>query len=105
MNNDIIESILQRMRHELYPIPTRSTSSLGTGDALATLGRYVRYRQHYARVLCADAEYSVLFDAYVSGSRGLILDRDSRIEGTGRPRAEASFLPEVTDAVVKAPDA
>jgi cysteine synthase A len=28
----------------------------------------------------------------------------SRIEGIGRPRVEASFLPEVIDAMVKVPD-
>nr|WP_132712415.1 PLP-dependent cysteine synthase family protein [Pseudomonas aeruginosa] len=61
--------------------------------------------QHCTRVLCADAERSVFFDAYVSGDRGLTLDCGSRIEGIGRPRVEASFLPEVIDAMVKVPDA
>ena len=47
----------------------------------------------------------MFFDAYVSGDRGLTLDCGSRIEGIGRPRVEASFLPEVIDAMVKVPDA
>ncbi|HCG0199128.1 TPA: pyridoxal-phosphate dependent enzyme, partial [Pseudomonas aeruginosa] len=104
-NNNIAESIFQQMRHEPYPTPTWLISSPGTGGTLATLGRYVRYRQHCTRVLCADAERSVFFDAYVSGDRGLTLDCGSRIEGIGRPRVEASFLPEVIDAIVKVPDA
>lgn len=104
-NNNIAESIFQQMRHEPYPTPTWLISSPGTGGTLATLGRYVRYRQHCTRVLCADAERSVFFDAYVSGDRGLTLDCGSRIEGIGRPRVEASFLPEVIDAMVKVPDA
>jgi cysteine synthase A len=33
------------------------------------------------------------------------LDCGSRIEGIGRPRVEASFLPDVIDAMVKVPDA
>ncbi|HBO3680332.1 TPA: PLP-dependent cysteine synthase family protein [Pseudomonas aeruginosa] len=104
-NNNIAESIFQQMRHEPFPTPAWLISSPGTGGTLATLGRYVRYRQHCTRVLCADAERSVFFDAYVSGDRGLTLDCGSRIEGIGRPRVEASFLPEVIDAMVKVPDA
>ena len=45
-NNNIAESIFQQMRHEPYPTPTWLISSPGTGGTLATLGRYVRYRQH-----------------------------------------------------------
>jgi cysteine synthase A len=56
-------------------------------------------------VLCADAERSVFFDSYQSGDRSLRLDCGSRIEGIGRPRVEASFLPQVIDALVKVPDA
>jgi cysteine synthase A len=80
-------------------------SSPGTGGTTATLGRYVRYRQHCTRVLCADAERSVFFDFYQSGDASLRLDCGSRIEGIGRPRVEASFLPKVIDAMVKVPDA
>jgi cysteine synthase A len=56
-------------------------------------------------VLCADAERSVFFDYYRSGDANLRLDCGSRIEGIGRPRVEASFLPKVIDAMVKVPDA
>jgi cysteine synthase A len=56
-------------------------------------------------VLCADAERSVFFDYYRSGDASLRLDCGSRIEGIGRPRVEASFLPKVIDAMVKVPDA
>jgi len=56
-------------------------------------------------VLCADAERSVFFDYYRSGDASLRLDCGSRIEGIGRPRVEASFLPQVVDAMVKVPDA
>jgi cysteine synthase A len=56
-------------------------------------------------VLCADAERSVFFDYYQSGDASLRLDCGSRIEGIGRPRVEASFLPKVIDAMVKVPDA
>jgi cysteine synthase A len=46
----------------------------------------------------------VFFDHYVSGNARLTLERGSRIEGIGRPRVEASFLPGVLDAMVKVPD-
>lgn len=104
-NNNIAESIFQQMRHERFPEPSWLVSSPGTGGTLATLGRYVRYRQLGTRVLCADAERSVFFDSYVSGDRSLSLDCGSRIEGIGRPRVEASFLPQVIDAMCKVPDA
>ena len=51
-----------------------------------------------------DAERSVFFDHYVSGDPRLTLERGSRIEGIGRPRVEASFVPGVMDAMVKVPD-
>lgn len=104
-NNNIAESIFQQMRFERHPEPTWLISSPGTGGTTATLGRYVRYGQHSTRVLCADAERSVFFDYYRSGDATLRLDCGSRIEGIGRPRVEASFLPKVIDAMVKVPDA
>ncbi len=104
-NNNIAESIFQQMRHESRPVPDWLVSSPGTGGTLATLGRYVRYRQHSTRVLCADAERSVFFDSYVSGDPSLTLDCGSRIEGIGRPRVEPSFMPDVLDAMCKVPDA
>ncbi len=104
-NNNIAESIFQQLRYERHPEPSWLISSPGTGGTTATLGRYVRYRQHNTRVLCADAERSVFFDFYLSGDASLRLDCGSRIEGIGRPRVEASFLPKVIDAMVKVPDA
>ena len=104
-NNNIAESIFQQMRFEQHPEPSWLISSPGTGGTTATLGRYVRYRQHGTRVLCADAERSVFFDYYQTGDASLRLDHGSRIEGIGRPRVEASFLPKVIDAMVKVPDA
>jgi len=104
-NNNIAESIFQQLRFEHFPEPAWLVSSPGTGGTIATLGRYVRYRQHRTRVLCADAERSVFFDYYQSGDASLRLDCGSRIEGIGRPRVEASFLPQVIDAMCKVPDA
>ena len=103
-NNNIAESIFAQMRREVHPCPAWIVSSAGTGGTLATLGRYVRYCRHDTRVCGADAEYSVFFDHYVSGDPRLVLDRGSRIEGIGRPRVEASFMPAALDAMVKVPD-
>lgn len=103
-NNNIAESIFQQMRHERFPEPAWLVSSPGTGGTLATLGRFARYRRHDTRVLCADAERSVFFDSYKTGDRDLTLSYGSRIEGIGRPRVEASFLPNVLDACCKVPD-
>jgi cysteine synthase len=104
-NNNIAESIFAQMAREPHPVPTWLVCSAGTGGTLATLGRYVRYGRHATQVCGADAERSVFFDHYLSRDPTLTLDCGSRIEGIGRPRVEASFLPDVIDAMVKVPDA
>jgi cysteine synthase A len=103
-NNNIAESIFLQMQREPHPCPAWIVASAGTGGTLATIGRYVHYRRHDTRVCGVDAEHSVFFDHYVSGNARLTLERGSRIEGIGRPRVEASFLPGVLDAMVKVPD-
>lgn len=103
-NNNIAESIFSQMAREPHPVPAWIVCSAGTGGTLATIGRYVRYCRHTTQVCGADAERSVFFDAYASGDRTLRIEQGSRIEGIGRPRVEASFLPGVIDAMVKLPD-
>jgi cysteine synthase A len=103
-NNNIAESIYTQMRSETHACPAWIVASAGTGGTLATIGRYVRYCRHDTRVCGADAERSVFFDHYTSGDATLTLDAGSRIEGIGRPRVEASFMPGVLDAMVKLPD-
>jgi cysteine synthase A len=103
-NNNIAESIFAQMARELHPVPAWIVCSAGTGGTLATMGRYVGYCRHATRVCGGDAERSVFFDSYLSGDRSLTIDHGSRIEGIGRPRVEASFLPGVIDAMVKLPD-
>jgi cysteine synthase A len=103
-NNNIADSIFQQMQREPHPCPTWLVSSAGTGGTVATLGRYARYCQHPTRVCCADAERSVFFDYYLVRDSTIRSEQASRIEGIGRPRVEASFLPDVIDAMVKVPD-
>ncbi|MCR6663586.1 MAG: PLP-dependent cysteine synthase family protein [Luteimonas sp.] len=109
-NNNIAESIFRQMSAEPHPVPAWIVCSAGTGGTAATLGRYVRYRQHPTKVLCADPEWSVFFDHYVGalsgeGDPALVHANGSRIEGIGRPRVEPSFIPSCIDAMVKVPDA
>ena len=109
-NNNIAESIFKQMAEEPHPVPTWIVCGPGTGGTSATLGRYVRYRRHDARVLCADPETSVFFDYYRGACEGradpsLALPGGSRIEGIGRPRVERSFIASCVDAMVKVPDA
>lgn len=104
-NNNIAESIFQQLRFERHPEPSWLVSSAGTGGTLATLGRYVRYRQQCTKVFCADTEHSVFYDYYRNGDASQTWHCGSRIEGIGRPRVEPSFLPSVIDAMGKVPDA
>jgi cysteine synthase A len=103
-NNNIAESIFLQMRLEPAPIPTWLVAAAGTGGTLATLGRYVRYCRHPTRVCGVDAERSVFMDYYRTRDRSLVAREASRIEGIGRPRVEASFMPDAIDAMVKIPD-
>ena len=103
-NNNIAESIYTQMRREPHPCPAWIVASAGTGGTLATIGRYVHYCRHATRVCGVDAEHSVFFDHFVSRDPGLTIEQGSRIEGIGRPRVEASFVPGVLDAMVKVPD-
>ena len=103
-NNNIAESIYSQMAREPHPRPSWIVASAGTGGTLATIGRYVHYCRHATRVCGVDPERSVFFEHYVSGDRGLRIEQGSRIEGIGRPRVEASFVPGVLDAMVKVPD-
>ena len=110
-NNNIAESIFKQMAEEPSPVPEWIVCSPGTGGTAATLGRYVSYRRHDTRILCADPEVSVFFDGYraaVAGEqdwRDLTCSGGSRVEGIGRPRVEPSFIPTSVDAMVKVPDA
>ena len=109
-NNNIAESIFVQMSQEPHPLPEWIVCSPGTGGTAATLGRYVRYRRHETRVLCADPEHSVFFDHYANALRGDAALEVSHacgsvIEGIGRPRVERSFIPDCIDAMVKVPDA
>ncbi|MFT3754798.1 MAG: PLP-dependent cysteine synthase family protein [Pseudoxanthomonas sp.] len=108
-NNNIAESIFRQMEREPHPIPDWIVCSPGTGGTAATLGRYVRYRRHDTQILCADPEISVFFDYYRDvldgcGDVALSIPNGSRVEGIGRPRVEASFVPGCIDAMVKVPD-
>lgn len=109
-NNNIAESIFKQMAEEPHPIPEWIVCSPGTGGTAATLGRYVSYRRHETRVLCADPEVSVFYDGYCAAQQGaqwrdLTCVGGSRVEGIGRPRVESSFIPTCVDAMVKVPDA
>ena len=103
-NNNIAESIYHQMQREMHPCPAWIVASAGTGGTLATIGRYVHYSRHDTRVCGVDAERSVFFDHYLSGDATLTTPQGSRIEGIGRPRVEASFVPGVLDAMAKVPD-
>jgi cysteine synthase A len=103
-NNNIADSLFGQLRQEPHPCPAWIVAGAGTGGTLATIGRYVRWRRHATRVCGADAERSVFFDAWVEGDTARTLEQGSRIEGIGRPRVEASFVPGVLDAMVKVPD-
>ena len=95
-NNNIAESMFQQMARERHPVPRWVVVGAGTGGTSATLGRYIRYRQHHTQVMVPDPEGSV-FAAYYRDGDAARTGPGSRIEGIGRPRVEASFIRSVVD--------
>ncbi|HEY3262694.1 MAG TPA: PLP-dependent cysteine synthase family protein [Pseudonocardiaceae bacterium] len=104
-NNNIAESIYQQLALERHPVPHWIVVGAGTGGTSATIGRYVRYRQHATWLAVADPENSVFYDAWCTDDPLLTGYLGSRIEGIGRPRVEPSFVGQVIDRMVKVPDA
>jgi cysteine synthase A len=107
-NNNIAESLFSQMRLERFPAPAWVVVSAGTGGTSSTIGRYMRYRPQTlsaTRLCVVDPENSVFYDYYNNGDRNLRLQCGSRIEGIGRPRVEASFIPSVIDRMIRVPDA
>lgn len=107
-NNNIAESLFSQMRLERYPAPRWVVVSAGTGGTSSTIGRYIRYRPTtlgQTQLCVVDPDNSVFFDFFRTGDPGLSITRGSRIEGIGRPRVEASFIPGVIDRMIHVPDA
>ncbi len=104
-NNNIADSIFDQMLGEELPEPRWIVCGAGTGGTSATIGRYIRYRRFETQVCVVDPEFSVFHDYYEKRDCNLTLERGSGVEGIGRPRVEASFVPQVIDQMIKVPDA
>ena len=102
-NNNIGQSIFSQMAFERHPIPKWIVVGAGTGGTSATIGRYIRYQRHSTEVCVPDPEGSVFMDYYSTGDETL-RSEGSRIEGIGRPRPEASFIPSVIDRMIRVQD-
>jgi len=104
-NNNIAESIFDQLSQEPHPVPRYVVCGAGTGGTSATIGRYIRYRSHRTELCVVDPEHSAYFQHYKSGDPNVFVTQGSGVEGIGRPRVEASFLPQIIDRMMKIPDA
>jgi cysteine synthase A len=102
-NNNIAESMFDQLALERHPVPAWIVTGAGTGGTSATIGRYVRYRQHPTQVCVVDPEGSVFAEFFATGD-ATVRGPGSRIEGIGRPRVEPSFVASVIDRVDRVPD-
>ena len=103
-NNNIAQSIYQQLARERHPIPHWIVVAAGTGGTCATVGRFIRYQRHATQVFVPDPVGSV-FGAFYRAGDAHITGPGSRIEGIGRPRVEASFIPSLVDEMLEVPDA
>lgn len=99
----IASSVLSQMSHERYPVPTWVVVGAGTGGTSATFGRHFRRVGVPTAVCVADPEGSAYAPAWQTGDLTTVAP-GSLIEGIGRPRVEASFIPELVDAMRTVPD-
>lgn len=107
-NNNIAESLFAQMAREPDPAPDWVIVGAGTGGTSATIGRFIRYRPDLAartKLCVVDPEGSAFFAGYRDGSRAATGRASPVVEGIGRPRMEASFLPSVIDRMIEVPDA
>jgi len=103
-NNNIAESIFSQMKAEPHPVPRWIVVGAGTGGTSATIGRYIRYQGLDAKLCVVDPTHSVFHRYYESGDAGVTIERGSDVEGIGRPRVEASFIPGVIDRMIVVPN-
>lgn len=104
-SNNIAESIFDQMEQEPHPVPNTIVMSAGTGGTSATLGRFIRFKGYETKLLVVDPENSVFYDSYIQKDPNITSTAASRIEGIGRPQVEASFQPDIIDAMMQVPDA
>ena len=102
-NNNIAQSIFAQMSLERNPIPKWIVVGAGTGGTSATIGRYLRYQRYDSQICVADPEGSVFMDYYKTQDPNLC-SNGSKIEGIGRPRPEASFIPSLIDHMIQVKD-
>ena len=102
-NNNIAQSIFAQMALERNPIPQWIVMGAGTGGTCATIGRFIRYQRYSSQICVADPEGSVFLD-YFKTNNPHLTSNGSRIEGIGRPRPEASFIPSLIDHMIRVKD-
>ncbi|MDT0318775.1 PLP-dependent cysteine synthase family protein [Streptomyces millisiae] len=76
----------------------------GTGGTATSVARHARYTGSELRVCVPDPEHSAYFDGWYWRDP-TITDRGSHIEGIGRPRVEASFVPSTVNRMIRVHDA
>ena len=103
-NNNIAESIFLQMRRERHPVPSWIVCGAGTGGTSATMGRYTRYNQPSTQICVADPDASVFHRYWNDREVRAVSGPPSLVEGIGRPRVEASFLPDVVDRMIAVSD-
>ncbi|MFJ5920972.1 PLP-dependent cysteine synthase family protein [Kitasatospora sp. NPDC092948] len=80
------------------------TMGAGTGGTGTSVARYARYNSKGLRVCVPDPDHSAYFDGWYWKDPA-VTDQGSQIEGIGRPRVEASFVPTTVNRMIRVHDA
>ena len=98
-SNNIAENLIAQLATEGLGAPAWIVAGAGTGGTSATIGRYLRFREHLAatRLCVVDPEGSAYFKAFASGDAEIAGCASPVVEGIGRGRVAAAFQPGVID--------
>jgi cysteine synthase A len=101
---NIASSIFTQLAAEPQRVPHWIVCGAGTGGTSATIGRYIRYKRLPTNLCLADPVGSIFHRLLRDPGMQTLPRGGSLIEGIGRTRTEASFLPQVIDRAIAVPD-
>ena len=102
--SNIASELFSQLSRERHPIPDWVVVGAGTGGTSTSIARHARYNGIGSRVAVVDPDGSAFYEGWRRKDTGFVTCTPSRIEGIGRTRVEASFVPNLIDEMIQVPD-
>jgi len=104
-NRSIAEELFGQLDEAHGQSPRWVVVGAGTGGTSTCLARFARFHGLPTGIAVVDPEGSAFLEGWRRRDRTVTTLTPSRIEGIGRMRVEASFLPDLVDDMIAVPDA